>query len=157
MLDGCTPPHVFEIGSVADVSSSSRQMSRERRYSLYGLDSQVSRLQPYRVCLGRFGKGNCNSQSLSENHPGNESSVVERVGLITTLELINYLISKKKADAILVALCVYALESIMILLTKDAWLHFYTDGSAQDHGSAGAGIYCEKLFEGFGAKTLLQR
>ncbi|GFV51837.1 transposable element Tcb2 transposase [Trichonephila clavipes] len=40
--------------------------------------------QSYRACLGRFGEDNCSSQPPSENHPGNENSVAERVGQIST-------------------------------------------------------------------------
>ncbi|GFY77587.1 uncharacterized protein TNIN_188861 [Trichonephila inaurata madagascariensis] len=36
----------------------------------------------------------------------------------------------------------------MTLYPKDLWLLVYTNGSAQDDGSAGAGFYCENLFEG---------
>ncbi|GFW67911.1 anoctamin [Trichonephila clavipes] len=46
------------------------------------------------------------------------------------------------------ALCALALETIMTLNPKDMWLRIYTDGSAQDDGSAGMGFYCENLFEG---------
>ncbi|GFY49236.1 uncharacterized protein TNIN_462751 [Trichonephila inaurata madagascariensis] len=46
------------------------------------------------------------------------------------------------------ALCAYALETIMTLYPKDMWLHIYTDGSAQDDVSAGAGFYYENFFEG---------
>ncbi|GFY40746.1 uncharacterized protein TNIN_93831 [Trichonephila inaurata madagascariensis] len=42
----------------------------------------------------------------------------------------------------------------MTLYSKDKWLHIYTDDSAQDDGSAGAGFYCENLFEGSLAASL---
>ncbi|GFT14462.1 hypothetical protein TNCV_4004321 [Trichonephila clavipes] len=42
----------------------------------------VSRPHPYTISLVRSGKGNCNSQTLSENHRGPENKVAEQVGLI---------------------------------------------------------------------------
>ncbi|GFS42063.1 uncharacterized protein TNIN_241201 [Trichonephila inaurata madagascariensis] len=36
----------------------------------------------------------------------------------------------------------------MTLYPKDMWLHVYTEGSAQDDGSAGTGFYCKNLFGG---------
>ncbi|GFS95040.1 hypothetical protein TNCV_341241 [Trichonephila clavipes] len=44
------------------------------------------------------------------------------------------------------AFCANALETIMTLYSKDMWLHIYTDGSAQEDGSAGTGFFYEKPF-----------
>ncbi|GFS94410.1 transposable element Tcb2 transposase [Trichonephila clavipes] len=79
MFDGRTSLNVFERGSVTDVV-----YREERGYSPYGLASQVSRPQLYRIGLERSREGNCNSQPLSENHPGNENNVAERVDPIVT-------------------------------------------------------------------------
>ncbi|GBM84654.1 hypothetical protein AVEN_136684-1 [Araneus ventricosus] len=114
MLDGRTPLHVFERGTVTGVRYRDETLesyvrlfrgavgpefilmddnAKPHRALLVDefLESEdirrmdwISRLQPYRACLGLSGEGNCNSQTPSENHPGNENSVVERVGPIAT-------------------------------------------------------------------------
>ncbi|GBM63305.1 hypothetical protein AVEN_186125-1 [Araneus ventricosus] len=116
MLDGRTPLHVFERGTVTGVryrdeilepyvrlfrGAVGREFilmddnARPHRALLdvEFLESEdirrmdwpaISRSQPYRACLGRSGEGNCNSQPPSQNHPGNENSVADRVGSIAT-------------------------------------------------------------------------
>ncbi|GFW70943.1 hypothetical protein TNCV_190341 [Trichonephila clavipes] len=78
VLNSRTPLAVLERGPVARMR----------------LAIQVFRLQSYRSCLRRSGKGKCNSPP-SENHPRKKNSVAERVGPIATQELINCLISSR--------------------------------------------------------------
>ncbi|GBM17162.1 Transposable element Tcb2 transposase [Araneus ventricosus] len=117
MLDGRTPLHVFERGTVTGVRYRDEILepyvrllrgavgpefilmadnARPHRALLIDefLESEdIRRMdwparspdpQPYRAFLGRSGEGDCNSQPPSENHPGNENSVAERVGPIAT-------------------------------------------------------------------------
>ncbi|GBO09672.1 hypothetical protein AVEN_31530-1 [Araneus ventricosus] len=113
MSDGRTPLHVFERGTVTGVRYRDEILepyvclfrgavgpdfilmdnnARPHRALLVDefLESEdIHRMDwparsPDRNPMERSGEGNCNSQPPSENHPGNENSVAERVGAIAT-------------------------------------------------------------------------
>ncbi|GFW40123.1 hypothetical protein TNCV_5118061 [Trichonephila clavipes] len=51
--------------------------------------------------------------------------------------------TKKKINSLPAAYCAYSIETIMTFM----WIHSYNVGPVQDDSSAGAGFYCENLFE----------
>ncbi|GBM71614.1 hypothetical protein AVEN_259473-1 [Araneus ventricosus] len=113
MLDGRTPLHVFERGTVTGVRYRDEILEPYVRLFSFAVGPEFilmdDNARPHRVLpvdeflegedirrmdwparspdlipIEHVWEGNCNSQPPSENHPGNENSVAERLGPIAT-------------------------------------------------------------------------